>query len=215
MNVRFRPLTVWPHPDTESRRSPYIFKAGWENTLNLLDRELGYLDADQVIVGAFLREGDIRQDGYPRANARVPSHPGVEISFDSPHGRLVYATDVCDYWQHNVRSIALGLESLRAVDRYGITRRGEQYAGWKELPAGIAVPAPTMTPTTAAEFLAFHAQFENGNEHRLLSEQQLVGYAFHQAAKRLHPDMGGSPDEFQQLQEAKATLEAHIGGPGR
>lgn len=45
--------------------------------------------------------------------------------------RLVYATDACEFWQHNVRSIALGLEALRAVDRYGISRRGEQYAGFR------------------------------------------------------------------------------------
>jgi hypothetical protein len=216
MNViRFRPLTAWPYPETEPRRSRYIFKAGWENTLTLLERELNHLDADNVIIGAFLRETDIRQDGFPRASARTPDHPGVEVSFDSPHGRLVYATDVCETYQHNVRSIALGLASLRAVDRYGITRRGEQYAGWKELPAGIAVPAATMTPKAAAEFLAFHAGFEEGNEHRLLSELQLVGYAFHEAAKRLHPDKGGSADEFTQLQGAKAALEAHIRGPGR
>jgi hypothetical protein len=73
-----------------------------------------------------------------------PRHPGIELSFDvdqrivpsAPNGRLVYATDCCDYWQHNVRSIALGLQALRAVDRYGITRRGEQYAGFAALPAG-------------------------------------------------------------------------------
>jgi len=40
--------------------------------------------------------------------------------------------NVCDEdWRHNVRSIALGLEALRAVDRYGISRRGEQYAGFR------------------------------------------------------------------------------------
>jgi hypothetical protein len=48
-----------------------------------------------------------------------------------PAKRLVYATDVCAFWQHNIRSIALGLEALRAVDRYGISRRGEQYAGFR------------------------------------------------------------------------------------
>ena len=32
---------------------------------------------------------------------------------------------------HNLRSIALGLKALRAVDRYGVSRRGEQYAGFR------------------------------------------------------------------------------------
>jgi hypothetical protein len=126
MNViRFRPLTAWPYPETEPRRSRYIFKAGWENTLTLLERELNHLDADNVIIGAFLRETDIRQDGFPRASARTPDHPGVEVSFDSPHGRLVYATDVCETYQHNVRSIALGLASLRHHPEGRAVRRME------------------------------------------------------------------------------------------
>jgi hypothetical protein len=210
MNIRFRPLTAWPHGDTDPRRSRLTFKAGWQSTLDLLERELWFLDADNVIIGAFLREQDIRLDGLPRSNALVPHHPGVEVSFDSPHGRLIYATDVCEFWQHNIRSIALGLGSLRAVDRYGITRRGEQYAGWKELPAGIAVPAG-LTPELAAEFIAFHARFEdNGSEQRILSDWGFFEHAYRLAAKRLHPDAGGSDADFQQLQEAKAVLDQHV-----
>ena len=56
------------------------------------------------MIGVDLREQDIRLDGWPRSGARQPSHPGVELSFDTPKkGRLVYATDVCMCWEHNVR----------------------------------------------------------------------------------------------------------------
>jgi hypothetical protein len=136
--ARFRPVPVWPHQLTpaHSRRSRWTFKASWQNTLDLLDRELRQLGARNIVIGCGLREQDIRQDGWPRSGAREPMHPGVEVSFDSPHGRLVYGTDVCERWEHNVRAIALGLEALRAVDRHGITRHGEQYAGFKALPAG-------------------------------------------------------------------------------
>lgn len=181
IDYRFTSLAVWPHGDTRDRRGRSTFRAGWEETLGLLDRELRLLDATNVLIGVALRPGHIRQDGRPRADAPAPSHPGVEVSFDSgavarldpvvrrgrailrrfngderramraahpdvggdpadfvalqaaldPGRRLVYATDACAFWQHNVRSIALGLEALRAVDRYGISRRGEQYAGYR------------------------------------------------------------------------------------
>lgn len=181
IDVRFSPLATWPHDDTFDRRSKWAFKAGWSNTLELLDRELRLLDAENVVIGVNLQPRHIRLDGWPRADAPQPAHPGVELSFNSaaiakldptvrrglqlirlaggdpaaarkrhhpdaggehadfvaiqaatdPTKRLVYATDVCDFWQHNVRSIALGLEALRAVDRYGISRRGEQYAGFR------------------------------------------------------------------------------------
>lgn len=82
----------------------------------------------------------IRQAGGDARSAAKRHHPDVggdhadfvaiQAAID-PTKRLVYATDCCEFWQHNVRSIALGLQALRAVDRYGISRRGEQYAGFK------------------------------------------------------------------------------------
>jgi hypothetical protein len=181
MNVVFRPIPVWPHPETPAhkRRGPWTFKAGWQNTLNLLDRELRHLRASNIILGAGFREQDLRLDGLPRSNARDPQHPGIEVSFDSPHGRLVYATDTCVRWEHNVRSIALGLEALRAVDRFGITRRGEQYAGWKQLTAG------GPSPERGAAIIAMH-----GGDVR-------------KALMATHPDHGGDPNDFADVQAAR------------
>lgn len=181
VDVRFTPLPLWSHPTTHKRRPRNTFKAGWQDTLDLMENELRILEATNVIIGIRLESRHIRLDGWPRSDAPNPSHPGVELSFDSgsigrldpnikrgtqlialcggdakaalkkhhpdvggrledivainaamdPKKRLIYACDVCDFWQHNVRSIALGLGSLRAVDRYGISSRGEQYAGFR------------------------------------------------------------------------------------
>jgi hypothetical protein len=132
----FRPLGPWLEGNTANRRSRYVMRAGWQNTLDLLARELDYLDARHIVIQADFSESDLRVDGMPRSNARAPYHPGVRIAFKSKHGPLTYATDAYEFWQHNVRAIGLGLEALRAVDRYGVTRRGEQYTGWKQLGAG-------------------------------------------------------------------------------
>ena len=113
----------------------------------------------------------------PRSGAKVPAHPGIEVSFESRHGRLVYATDVCVFWEHNVRSIALGLEALRAVDRYGITRRGEQYAGWKQLGQGSNGSSAQL----GADLVAHHG----GVREALLAT---------------HPDHGGDPEDFAAVQ---------------
>lgn len=140
LDVRFRPMPVWPHATTKSRRSSHTFKATWASTLKILEHELRHLRATDVIIGCGLRDQDIRIDGWPRANAAQPAHPGVEISFATPvsSGRLVYATDVCALWQHNVRSIALGLADLRAVDLHIGSQRGQQYAGYRQLEASTA-----------------------------------------------------------------------------
>jgi hypothetical protein len=82
---------------------------------------------------------NIRQDGLPRAdrNARTP---GIVLSFaaGSVPGRPQLRYEVTEFsdWRDNVRAVALGLQALRAVDRYGVTKRGEQYQGWKQLAAG-------------------------------------------------------------------------------
>jgi hypothetical protein len=96
-------------------------------------RALGGRD---ITMGVGLDEYDIRQDGQPRANARARIHPGVEISFDSrDHGRQTFATDEYDDWQDNVRAIALSLEALRAVERWGVSK-GRQYTGLRPPAAG-------------------------------------------------------------------------------
>lgn len=183
MLATFRPLPVWPYRPTEKRRSKGTFSASWDNTLDLLEREITYLRGDDIIIAGGFREEDIRLDGMLRSNAREPNHPGVEISFDSEHGRLVYGTDVCQFWQHNVRSIALGLEALRAVNRYGISRKGEQYAGWLQL--GTA-DDPVVRGKTLVE----------------------VAGGLGPALQLHHPDLGGERADFEAVMAYKRSLTA-------
>jgi hypothetical protein len=206
MNARFRPLR-WTAPSTpdDQRRSRWTFKASWSDTLTLLERELGYLDGRDVVIEADFTEADIRLDGWPRANARNPVHPGIRIAFDSVHGPLVYATDSCAFWQHNVRSIALGLESLRAVDRYGVTRRGEQYTGWRQIGPGTTAPPAFTTVEDAWEHLLSVAEFfpmpwpVNDPRH--------VRQVVTRARRVTHPDTGGSTAAFAQVQAAASLVE--------
>lgn len=147
-----RPLVAWTEKSTppHKRRSRYTFRASWPNTEALLKRELDYLKARDVVLQLDVQEKDIRLDGMLRADAR-PLQPGVKISFESMHGPLTYATDSCELWQHNVRSIAMGLEALRAVDRYGVTHRGEQYTGWKAIGTGPAHAMGTSSHMTRSQ----------------------------------------------------------------
>jgi hypothetical protein len=100
-------------------------------------RALRALRATEVWLEIAIEPEMFRLDGRPRAGAKA-SHPGVVLSFKSlALGKdLRYATDRFWSWQDNLRAVALGLEALRKVERYGIANRGEQYAGWAQLPAG-------------------------------------------------------------------------------
>jgi hypothetical protein len=171
-----RPIVLWPHQETRGRRRSQ-FKAPWMDTVALLEREVGMLGGRQAVMQIAITEEDLRLDGRIRANAR-PTHPGVIVSFESRHGPLEYATDVFDDWQDNVRAIALGLEALRRVDRYGIAKRGEQYRGWKQLEAGGPSPA-------------------RGED--LIREHGSVRAAL----MATHPDHGGDPSDFAAVQAAR------------
>lgn len=145
--IVMEPIDRWPLPDTKPRK-PAAFRVGYTDTVELLARELELVGArGAVVMQVVTRNGaaDLRRDGLLRSQAKI-EHPGVRLSFESKHGPLTYATDVFEYryagqppdWQANLRAIALGLEALRTVDRYGISKSGEQYRGWRAIEAAAS-----------------------------------------------------------------------------
>lgn len=133
---QIEPLGTWGREVTKNRRPAHTFSASWTNTLELLTSEIEKLGVrGAVAIRIDVQRADIRLDGMVRARARA-EFPGVVVSFESRFGPLSYATDGYDSWQANVRAIALSLQALRAVDRYGVSRSGEQYAGWRAIESG-------------------------------------------------------------------------------
>lgn len=198
---KVRPLVDWsgPRTDAGARRSRYAFKAGWSSTEELLERELFYLDARDVVLQVAVRDSDLRVDGTLRANARQPSDPGVRLIATTRHGDLSWQTDVCAFWQHNVRSIALGLEALRAVDRYGISQRGQQYRGWREIEAGSG-------HTTEAEACQVLWAWSGVKVTPGESEQSLRA-RWREARAASHPDRnGGNSTGWHAVEDAARTL---------
>jgi hypothetical protein len=194
--------TLRPISDRSNFRGVHktaAFRATWTTTYRTLAFELHELRARSVVLEIDVRERDIRVDGELRAAAR-PDGPGVRLCFDSKHGPLTYATDRFWTWQDNVRAVALGLEALRRVDRYGITRRGEQYAGWKQLTSGaLALGRAPMTAEEAAAVLLAAADVEPG---------ELEGVALYRVARsRAHPDRNaGDRSAWDQVEAAGRAL---------
>lgn len=181
MRYQTRPLGAWTDPITANRKPSYLFRAAWSDTLTLLGAETDKLGAQLVVLQVDATERDIRNDGLLRANARLTS-PRVRISFESVHGPLTYATDSYDHWQANIRALALALQALRAVDRYGVTKRGEQYRGWLAIEAGSPVgleEAPALLDSYGGERAAI---------------------------KKTHPDHGGDQAAFLAVQRARDVL---------
>jgi hypothetical protein len=207
MRYQIEAMDRWPYPATSSRKSS-PFRASWADTLELLGRELNHLQVSGAVAMRIVAtQADVRLDGMLRASARL-QHPGVILSFTSKHGRLSYPCDTFEgygsgvpSWQVNVRAIALALEALRKVDRYGVTRHGEQYSGWQAIEAG-----PAATFFTADEALRWLREFTNrpaeNNRATLL-----------RCATRLaHPDTGGKSDDWERVDAARQLLQRPQGG---
>lgn len=177
--VTFRPLERPVR--TASRYAP--FRASWLNTVQLLAKELRAHGARRAVLEIDMREQDFRLDGLPRAD-RAAMTPGIVLSFEATRvpgsPQLRYEVGTFSDWRANVRAVALGLEALRAVDRHGVTHRGEQYAGWKALPVGKGDPS-----------------VDRGRE--LIREHGSVA----KALMATHPDKGGRAEDFADVQAAR------------
>lgn len=187
--VTFRPLERPLSYPGGTRVSP--FRASWSSTVEMLAKELRAHGARHAVMEIDMPEANIRLDGMPRAdrNARTP---GIVLSFEATRvpGRPQLRYEVTEFstWQDNVRAVALGLAALRAVDRYGVTRRGEQYAGWKQLMAGSAG--------------------EGGDVARGRELIARAGGDWRHAARLAHPDHGGEERDFKDVIAARDAAAA-------
>ncbi len=200
--LKVGPIGDWPGmltPADQRRMSPFSATLG--STLSILDREIYQLvdtraqqESAELLIA--IPAGAFRQDGRPYARA-VAEHPGVILSLDSRHGHLSYPCDTFTTWQDNLRAVVLALEALRKVDRYGVTKRGEQYRGFLAIEA-TAGPAGFADELDAKVFLAR----VTGIPYMDRPLRELVRIA----QRRTHPDTGGDAAVFHRVSLAEANL---------
>jgi hypothetical protein len=181
VRYEIRPLGPWVGAVTSPRKSGFQFRATWEQTLKLVKCEAEMLDATTLVIQVDADPNDIRLDGMLRARARV-GFPGIKVSLDSRHGPLTYATDAYETWQANVRAVGLSMQALRAVDRYGVSTKGEQYRGWTAIDSGA-------------------------DAKRRAAQDLIASYGgLRDALFETHPDHGGTAEAFRAVQEARDVL---------
>jgi len=201
MDWKVVPIDTWIGEATElPREHPFRRSMGmdhgvdWATTVDLLEKELGYLDAEHIVLRMNVHPFDLRVDGWIRANAK-PVTPGVILSFDSMHGPLSYPCDTFLDWQANVRAIALGLKDLRRLERYGITKTGQQYTGWKQLTA------------SASGGIAPHDLIAGWSGWPVDGVRAEPARAFRLARRASHPDSEqGSVDHYKEVVKAGAAI---------
>lgn len=179
--LKVGPLREWPGVLTPaSQRRNSSFRSPLPKTLELLDKEVWHLATTQEHIESAellvaIAPHDFRRDGRPYANAKA-EHPGVVFSMDTAMGHVSYPSDLHLTWQENLRAVALTLQALRAVTRYGVTRNGEQYRG------SLAIEsAQPVHDVASARAVLLDITGRNGED---LNLRDLV----RQAKREAHPD---------------------------
>lgn len=208
----FRPLTK-PVQRPASGYKSCPFGASWTSTLDTMERELAHLKAKDIVVEIDVTLDKIRNDGWPKSTAN-PASPGVRISFACRHGSLSYECATYPHWEMNMRGIALTLERLRAIDRYGATKGAEQYKGWKQLPNGDGrAPIAGEEWSSVEEAILFLVRTASPKRQYTVEEVLREGWnnVYRTAAQIVHPDLcGGSQTLMTRVNRARDYIDRHL-----
>lgn len=150
----------------------------------------------QLLVGRYSKSNLIistnialRRDGLPLANQRQPDDPGVAIYFTYRKKQVCFA---CDRWQKvedNMHAIALTIDALRGINRWGTGDMVEAaFRGFEALPA----PGQSSAQPWRSVLGLPPGPVSRG----------AIDDAYRIARSRSHPDKGGTPAQFQAVQSA-------------
>lgn len=204
---RVAPLPAkWPGTPTPAHaRKAGPFGENWGGTLKILALELRKFNAKEVVLHMGVKLEDLRIDGMVRADARPG--PAIILAFRTGADRMSFPCDRFNWWQTNLRAIALALEALRKVDRYGV-QAGRQYEGFKALPPGGSHgTAPAMSIQEAAALLEEHSGLPAVT---IEADLQTLRVAARLARAATHPDRGGETAVFQRVEVAIHILEENL-----
>jgi hypothetical protein len=160
---------------------------------NRLIRELRLLGAKNYVLSTNV---PVRRDGLPYADFRRPSDPGVAVYFEYRKSQMCLACDRYAWIEDNVRAIALTLDALRGIERWGASDMLEcAFRGFTALPEN--------STRTWREVFGFSRTDSIGLDD--------VDDRFRKLALERHPDQGGSEGEMCELLQARDDARTELG----
>jgi hypothetical protein len=184
----------WKRTDIRSRAK---FECTVASAIADVHAELGRMGVPSynVLISSNI---ELRRDGLPRSDRKIPDDPGVAVYFKLEGKRLVLA---CDKWrtpEDNMRAIAKHVEALRGQERWGVGSIERAFSGYAALPE----KGGTSRPSWRAVLML------DGVDVSL----ERLKFAYRELAKIHHPDVGGDPVLFQRLNDALADARVELSG---
>ena len=181
----------WQRTTTSRTRLPGRMPFGMSR--NRLIHELRLLGAKNYVLSTNV---PVRRDGLPYADFRRPTDPGVAVYFEYRKRQMCLACDRYALIEDNVRAIALTIEALRGIERWGASDMMERaFMGFTALPAN--------STRSWREVFGF-----SGTDSIRLDE---VNDRFRKLSLERHSDQGGSDDQMCQLLQARDDARRELG----
>lgn len=175
----------WPTGKPRKKfRSQSKFKSrSIDAVTQIILKEIKLLKGKSVVISTNLR---LRNDGLPYSNQAAPADTGAAVYFNYNDKQMCFACDRWDKIHDNLYAIAMTIEALRGIERWGSGDMVQQaFEGFLALPA----PAP------ARSCWAILGIKEGSGE-------DIIKTAYREKVKTMHPDMGGSLRDFNELVDA-------------
>ena len=173
--------TGWERTPAMDRSAYHFRKTTLFHSTQLVIDELRRLRVamDDIVISTNLRT---RPDGIPYSKQPQAQDPGVAVWFVLDKEERVLACDKWSHVEHNLRAIALHIESIRAQMRWGVGSSRQAFQGF------VAIPAET-TGMPWWEYFALDRD----------ATREDVEAAYKASAKIDHPDMGGDRAAWDRL----------------
>jgi hypothetical protein len=187
----------WRRTKPSHRYDQRLFRQTFGRARDELLAEIGRLGGKNVILSTNI---PLRNDGLPRADAREPEDPGVAVYFDYNKKPMCFASDRYYYVRQNIRAIALTIDALRGIERWGASDMMERaFRGFTSIEDKRDEPWRSVLGFSESSFPSLEEMMKQ----------------YRELAKRFHPDAGGSVESFQRIQRARVEAEheiIHTGG---
>ena len=162
---------------TDRKEQPLSIAAA----IDRLEAECRRLRAEGEILSSNV---PVSMKGVAYSSVRGPNDPGVAVYLTLDRKEIVFACDKWDRVADNIAAIAQHIDALRRIERYGVGKIEQAFAGYLALP-------PAADDWRDVLGVGEYATLEQ------------VDAAFLERAKTAHPDVGGTHDEMAKLTAAR------------
>lgn len=172
----------WPRTESYKIKQARFDDRSVNQSRRVLSDEVRRFGGSGLIISSNL---ELKLDGTPRSGQKQPSDRGVAIYFKRQGVDMALACDVYSTVEDNLWALCRTLDSLRQIERDGSPALiNRAFKGFKALP-----------DPNSREWWVVLGISRNSNSDE-------IRRAYYDLAKVYHPDVGGTVEQFQEIQSA-------------